>query len=148
MIGQELYDHTALVLNKCGGGLGIHYIRKLQIGEYWGEFTTNNNAMILENPPPRGNPRPIIELIWDKPPDAFALAKELRRGKKLCKTTVGKLYQKLLKEEIKETTEPTRRSQLKEELKRWKMSKDTYSDLKGESRSRWHEMRCKKTDSL
>ena len=137
MIGRELYDHTALVLNKCGGGLDIHYTAKRQIGEYWGEFTANSNAMICENPPPRGNPRPIIELIWDKPPDAFALAKELRSGKKLCKTTVGKLYQKLLKEEIKgKTIDTARRYQLKKELKRWKKSKDTYSDLERESSGR------------
>lgn len=129
MIGQELYDHTALVLNKCGGESDVH--NKEQIRKYWEELTANNETVIRENMPPRGNPRPIIESIWEKPPGAFALAKELRSGKKLCETTVGKVYRKLLKEEIKDKTiPPARRKQLENELKKWKKSKDTYSDLK------------------
>lgn len=149
MIGQELYDHTALVLNKCGDELFQRYNTKQQIHEYWGERTANNNAAICENRPPRGNPRPIIELIWEKPPNAFALAKELWSGKKLCDTTVGKLYQKLLKQEIKGILIDTaRRKELKEELKRWKKCKEKYSDLKWEFPSRWHEMRCAKNDFL
>lgn len=138
MIGQDLYDHTALVLNKYGDEPGAQSAtRRREILEHWRELTAGNKAMISENRPPRGDPRPIVELIWEKPPDTFALAKELMDGTKLCETTVGKVYQKLLKQEIKGIKNKTaRREELKEELKKWKKCKDTYSDLLGDCPNR------------
>ena len=91
MIGQELYDHTALVLNKYQNGLRAE-LRRLEIQRYWQELTAGNRAVIQENGLPRGNPRPIVELVWEKPPDTFALAKELKSGMKLRQTSVGKTY--------------------------------------------------------
>ena len=52
--------------------------------------------MIRENRPLRGEPRPIVELIWEKLPNTFALTKELAKGTKLHKTSVGRVYKKLL----------------------------------------------------
>lgn len=125
MIGQELYDHTVLVLNKYEDEL-IQLPPRLQdiqdIQNYWRELTADNRAVIMENGKPRGNPRPIVELIWDKQLNAFALAKELKtRNTKLHKTSVGKVYQEFLKKEIKrKDTPPARRVELKKELKKWK----------------------------
>ena len=142
MIGPELYDHTALVLNKYGDELRVQFpMRRPEIQEYWRELTADNKAVIQENRPPRGDPRPIVELIWDKPPDTFALAKELIGGTKLRKTRVGRVYQKLLEEEIDGIKRGTigasraRRDALKEELRKWKNCADTYSRIVAELKS-------------
>lgn len=133
MIGQQLYGQTVVVLNKCGDGLDLYNNWKRElIREYWRKLTPDNNAEIRENRPPRGDPLPIVELIWKQPPGTFALAEELRSGKKLCKTTVGKVYRKHLEKEIKGSPrKAARRKELKEELKRWKKNKDMFSDLQG-----------------
>ena len=86
--------------------------------------------MIQENRAPRGEPRPIVELIWEKPPDAFALTKELRKGTKLRKTSVGNVYKKLLEKEIDEAERGSaRHAALKEELKKWNKCEDNYEGL-------------------
>ena len=137
MIGPELYDHTALVLNKYEDGLTVQDpMRRPEIQGCWRELTDHNRAVIQENRPPRGEPRPIVELIWDKPTDTFALAKELiLNHKKLRQTSVGTVYQKLLETEIDgikhETTDASRvrREALKAELRNWKKCEDSLSDL-------------------
>ena len=133
MIGQELYSHTALVLNKYGDELRTQFpTRRQEIEEYWQKLTAEHTAVIGENQPPRGNPRPIIELIWDKSPDAFTLAKELKKGTELRNTSVGKVYRKLLEKEMKaRNVSGARREELKKELSKWKKCKDTYSSLLG-----------------
>ena len=131
MIGPKLHDHTALVLNKVWDALKRTFPeRLLEIRKYWKDLI-EKNAVTPENGCPRGDPRPIVELIWDKSPENFALSEELIISrKKLCKTTVGKVYQKLLEKEIKRSKgEPARSDALKEELKQWKKSADTYHSL-------------------
>ncbi len=136
MIGSELYDHTALVLNKYRDELRAEFpMRQPEMEAHWGELTADNRAVIRENRAPRGEPRPIVELIWDGRPDAFSLAKELKSGMKLCQTSVGKVYRKLLEKELDGMkhgvgeVSRVRRDALKKELKKWKKCKDTYSDL-------------------
>lgn len=136
MIGPKLYDHTALVLNKYEDELSALFpMRRPDIQRCWGELTADNKAVIRENGPPRGDPRPIVELIWDKPPDTFALARELIKGTKLCQTSVGKVYQRRLKMEIDGIKRGlvdgshARREALKEELRKWKKCADTRSEL-------------------
>ena len=131
MIGPELYDHTALVLNKYRDELSAQCPgRRTEIEFSWRELTAENKAVVRENWPPRGEPRPIVELIWEKPPDAFALTKELVSGKRLYETTVGKVYKKLLEKEIDETQRGSaRHAALKEELKKWKKCKVNYEGL-------------------
>lgn len=128
MIGPELYDHTALVLNKYRDGISVKRPGRRTETEYsWRELTAGNKAVIRENRPPRGEPRPIVELIWEKLPVAFALTKELVSGTKLRETTVGRVYKKLLEKEIDRTERGSAsRAALKEELKKWKKCKDNY----------------------
>ena len=131
MIGPDLYDHTALVLNKYRDQLSAQYPgRRTEIEYSWLELTAGDKAVIQENWPPRGEPRPIVELMWEKPPDAFALTKELAKGTKLRKTSVGRVYEKLLEEEIDGLERGTaRRTALKEELRKWKKCPDDYKAL-------------------
>ena len=56
--------------------------RRTEIECRWITLTHSNNAVMQENEAPRGEPRPIVELIWEKPPVAFALTKELEKGAK------------------------------------------------------------------
>ena len=131
MIGPELYDHTALVLNKYRDELSAQYPgRRTEIEFSWRELTAGNQAVIQENRPLRGQPRPIVELIWEKTPNAFALTKELAKGTKLRKTSVGRVYEKLLEKEIAGLERGSvRRAALKEELKKWKNCPDDYKAL-------------------
>ncbi len=76
MIGPKLYDHTALVLNKIIDNLRVQFPkRRPDIEECW--QTLSNKAVIEENGPPRGEPGRILEPIWKKSPEIFALATEL-----------------------------------------------------------------------
>ena len=134
MIGPELYDHTALVLNKYRDELSVQYPgRRTEIESSWRELTAGNKAVIRENRPLRGQPRPIVELIWERPPNAFALMKELAKGTKLRKTRVGRVYEELLEEEIARLERVSaRRAALKEELKKWKNCPDDYKSIVAE----------------
>ena len=99
MIGPELYVHTALVLNKYRDELILQYPgRQTEIECCWIILTHGNKAVIQEIRARRGEPRPIVELIWEKPPVAFALTKELEKGAKLRQTSVGNVYRNLLKD--------------------------------------------------
>ena len=132
MIGPDLYDHTALVLNKYEDELSVQLPGRRPGIELlcWRDLTAGNKAVVQENRPPRGEPRPIVELIWEKPPDAFALTKELVGGTKLRETAVGKVYEKLLEKEMDGTPRKSaRHAALKEELKKWKKCKDNYKGL-------------------
>ena len=139
IIGPGFYDHTVLVLNKYEDGLTAEFPRRRpEIQGYWQNFMADHEAVIQENGTDRGTPRPIVELIWEKPPATFALAEDLIHGKKLRMTGVGKVYGKLLKKEIKEikgtkggisTTTRARLNALKIELRKWKKCSDKLSDL-------------------
>ena len=133
MIGSDLYDHTALVLNKYRDELSVqHPERRTEIRESWLELTAGE-AVIRENRPPRGDPCPIVELIWEKRPDAFALTEELAKGTKLRKTSVGRVYEKLLEKEIAGLElQSARRTALKEELRKWKNRADDYKSIVAE----------------
>ena len=64
MIGPELYDHTALVLNKYRDELILQYPGpRTGIECRWITLTHGNKAVIREKRAPRGEPRPIVELI-------------------------------------------------------------------------------------
>ena len=134
MIGPVLYDHTAVVLNKYEDEIRAQFSWPGQIIENcWRELTTGNETVVQGNKPPRGEPGPIVELIWGKPPEPFALTKELVSGTKLCETTVGKLYKRLLELDIDETERGSvRHAALKEELRKWKKCKDNYKSIVAE----------------
>ena len=131
MIGPDLYDHTALVLNKYEDELSVQSPgRRPAVELCWRDLIAGNEAVVQENRPPRGAPRPIVELIWEKHPNAFLLTKELRKGTKLRKTSVGIVYKKLLEKEIDGTQRGSaRHAALKEELKKWNKCEDDYKGL-------------------
>lgn len=61
MIGPELYDHTALVLNTCTDELILQCPgRRTKIGYCWIDLTVGKKAVIQENRAPQGAPRPIV----------------------------------------------------------------------------------------
>ena len=131
MIGPQLYDHTALVLNKIRDDLRIRFpLRRTDILNHCQEFVDGKAIIQYNEKQPLGDPRPIVELIWEKDPKKFLLARELADGMELRNTRVGKVYQKLLEKEIKGFNGARARlRELKQELNNWKNCRDTSHSL-------------------